>query len=149
MQEEQAIDFYKRVTQGKKHSKTISLEHSSGSTLDDVEMHPVSKRELASVIERLPEAMFEAVEEAEGDVEEAEENIEQEANMTMGAVTESTVDAFEDLCKSSIRHPDLAPPQMHDIVDNLNFEVLFELGTEIIDMSVESDGSVKDFHAQG
>lgn len=147
MQQETAIDFYERVTQGTKQKKTISLEHQSGSTLEGVEMHPVDKRMLASVIQRLPDEMFDAVDEAE-DADEAEEAVEENENLSMAAVTEDTVEAFEDLCKSSLSHPDLAPPQMNDIVDNLNFEMLFRLGTEIIDMSVEADGAVQDFHEQ-
>jgi len=38
---------------------------------------------------------------------------------------------------------------MNDIIDSLNFEVLFALGSEIMDMSIEEDGAVKDFHGLG
>jgi len=148
MQEESAIEFYKRVTQGTDHTKTITLEDASGAALPNVQMSPVDKRQLASVIQRLPDEMFDAVEEAES-AEEAEDTIEDSENLSMNAVTEETVEAFEDLCKDSLRHPELAPPQMNDIVSNLNFEVLFSIGTEIIDISAESDGAVQDFHVQG
>ncbi|AGM11349.1 hypothetical protein M199_gp019 [Halogranum tailed virus 1] len=147
MNQDTAIDFYERVTQGTKQKKTISLEHESGATLEGVEMHPVDKRMLASVIQRLPDEMFDAVDEAE-DADAAEDAIDESEELSMAAVTEDTVEAFEDLCKASLSHPDLAPPQMNDIVDNLNFEMLFRVGTEVIDMSVESDGAVKDFHEQ-
>jgi hypothetical protein len=147
MEEEQALDFYQRVTEGTKQYETISLEHNSGSTLTDVKMHPIDKTELAGVIERLPDEMFEAVEDAE-DAEEAEEQIEEQGG-GLGAVTGDTVEAFEDLCKKSLNHPELTKPQMDHIVEELNFEVLFELGTEIIDMSSEETGSVRSFQKQG
>jgi hypothetical protein len=37
---------------------------------------------------------------------------------------------------------------MEHICNELNFEMLFELGTEIINMSVEETGTIKDFHEQ-
>ena len=148
MQQEDAIDFYKRVTQGTKQKKIITLEDQSGASLPNVEMHPVDKKTLASVIQKLPDAMFDAVDEAD-DAEEAEETIENSESLSMNAVTEETVEAFENLCKQSLQHPDLAQPQMKGIINNLNFEMLFSIGTEIIDMSAESDGAVQDFHVQG
>jgi hypothetical protein len=146
MQEEQALEFYDRITSGKDRFETISLEHDSGATLTGVEMHPVDKRTLASVIERLPEELFEAVEEAP-DPDAAEEEFE-DAGGNLGAVTESTVDAFEDLCSSSLSHDELTATQTKHIISELSFETLFELGTEIINMSVESTGAVQDFQKQ-
>lgn len=147
MQEEEALDFYNRVTSGTKQYETVSLEHKSGSTLTDVEMHPVDKTTLAGIIERLPDEMFEAVEDADSP-EDAEEQLE-EGGGDLSAVTGETVEAFEDLCKSSLDHGKLTKPQMDSIVEELNFEVLFELGTEIIDMSSEETGSVRAFQKQG
>lgn len=145
MQQEDAIDFFKLVTEGTDLSKSITLEHSTGKTLDDVQMHPVDKQVLASVISRLPDEMFDAVDGAE-DAEEAEEELEENSGLSMSAINEETVDAFEDLCKNSLTHETLAPPQMKTIVEALNFGTLFELGTEIINMSMENDGAIRDFH---
>jgi len=142
MNEETAIDFYERVTQGVSRTRTITLEHSSGATLDGVKMSPVSKRLLASVIERLPQEMFEAAQGYEGD--NPEEDLADE-QLSLATINADTVTAFEDLCKASLDHPDLAPPQMNSIINNLNFEVLFELGSEIMDMSIEDDNAVRDF----
>lgn len=147
MQEEEALDFYKRITEGKKNYETISLTHTSGSTLEGVRMRPVDKRTLAGVIEKLPDEMFAAVEDAE-DPEAAEEQLEEEGG-SLNAVTGDTVEAFETLCKSSLDHPELTKPQMDNIVGELNFEVLFELGTEIINMSSEKTGAVRGFQKQG
>jgi hypothetical protein len=147
MQEEDALDFYNRITSGTKRHKTISLEHSSGSVLEKVEMHPVDKRTLASVIEQLPDEMFEAVDQAEN-AEEAEQQLEEEGN-GLGAVTAETVDAFETLCAESLDHPKLDKPKMDHIVSELDFEVLFELGTEIINYSSEETGAIRGFQKQG
>ena len=147
MEEEAALDFYQRITEGKKRYETISLTHSSGSTLEGVRMHPVDKKTLAGVIEQLPDSMFEAVEDAE-DADEAEEALEEQGG-SLNAVTGDTVDAFEKLCKNALDHPELTKPQMEHIVSELNFEVLFELGTEIINMSSEETGAIRGFQKQG
>lgn len=146
MQEEKALDFYERITGGKDNYETISLEHDSGATLSGVQMHPVDKKTLAGVIEQLPEELFEAVEDAP-DPDEAEEEFE-EGGGNLAAVTESTVDAFEELCIESLTHDELTATQLRHIVSELNFETLFRLGTEIINMSVESTGAVRDFQKQ-
>jgi hypothetical protein len=144
MQETEAIDFYKRIVNGTESTREIDLEHADGYVLADVQMRPVEKTELASVIERLPESIFEAAEEAQGDIEQAEEQVDGD----MSAVNEDTVEAFEDLLADSLDHPDLTRSQMVDIVAELSFEMLFELGSEVINMSVEETGEIRDFHEQ-
>lgn len=144
MQETEALDFYERVTEGTEQYKEITLEHESGAALPGVRMYAIDKRTLAGVIERLPSEMFEAVEGAENP-EEAEEELE-ESGGSLDAVTEETVGAFEDLCAESLDHEDYTSTQVRHIVDELDFETLFTLGTEIINMSVEDTGSIRDFH---
>lgn len=147
MMEQDPIDFYKDVTKGIDKSKTITLNAENGRELPNVELHPVSKEVLASIINRLPDEMFDAVEEADS-TDEAEEMIEEETDMSMNSINEDTVKAFKELCKESLQHPNLANAQMRDIVEGLNFEVLFGVGTEIIEVSSENDGAVTDFHVQ-
>jgi hypothetical protein len=147
MEEQDALDFYKNITQGTKRYEEISLTDSTGRTLAGVKMHPVDKKVLANIIEQLPDEMFDAVDEAE-DPEAAEERLEEEGG-SLSAVTGDTVDAFEKLCIESLSHPELTPPQMESIVKELNFEVLFELGTEIINMSSEDTGAIRSFQKQG
>lgn len=146
MEQESALDFYKRLTQGTEQYKTIELEHETGATLKDVKMYAISKQVLAGVIERLPNEMFEAVEGAE-DADAAEEDLEQQGG-DLAAVTEETVDAFEDLVSESLDHEELTPAQIRHIAEELNFETLFELGTEIINMSVEDTGDIRGFQEQ-
>jgi len=66
----------------------------------------------------------------------------------MSAVTEGTVSAFEDLLNESLEHEELTTTQMRAIVNELSFEMLFELGSECINMSVEETGEIRDFHEQ-
>jgi DNA polymerase II large subunit len=147
MEQNEALNFYERITEGKKKYDVIELEHSSGATLSGVEMHPVDKRTLAGVIEELPAEMFEAAEDVEN-VDEAEEQIREEADST-SAISEDTVTAFEELCDHSLDHDELTTPQMRSIIQELGFATLFELGTEIIDMSSEKTGDVQSFRKQG
>jgi len=147
MQEEDALDFYKRITSGTKSYETIEIEDQSGAVLSGVEMHPVDKKRLAGVISELPDEMFDAVDEAE-DPEEAEEELE-ESGGSLNAVNENTIEAFEEICADSLVHPELTSSQIGKIVSELSFEVLFELGTEIINMSSEQTGSVQGFRKQG
>jgi hypothetical protein len=147
MEQNEALSFYERITEGTKSYETIELEHKSGATLSDVEMHPVDKRTLAGVIEQLPEEMFDAVNDADNP-EQAEEQLEENGG-SMNAVSEDVVTGFEELCDESLDHNELTRPQIRQIIEELGFEILFELGTEIIDMSSEEAGSVKSFRKQG
>jgi len=146
MQEEDALDFYKRITSGTKSYETIEIEDKSGAVLSGVEMHAVDKKRLAGVISELPDEMFDAVDEAE-DPEEAEAELE-DSGGSLNAVNENTIEAFEEICTDSLSHPELTSSQVAAIVSELSFEVLFELGTEIINMSSEQTGSVQGFRKQ-
>ena len=141
MDQSNAMDFYEKIVQGKKRHKTFDLEHHQGYILEDVEMHPVDKGTLAGVIESLPDSMFEAVEEADGDPDQAEENVDGD----LSDINEETVDAFERLARESLQHEALTSSQMDDVVDALSFELVFALGTEIINLSVEESGEIRDF----
>lgn len=147
MEQENAIEFYERVTGGTDNYKTVALEHSTGAELGGFEMYAIDKKALARTIQRLPDDMFEAVEGAE-DAEDAEAQLEDEGG-DLSAVNEDTVEAFEDLCAESLDHPEYTSVQINNIVSELNFETLFQLGTEIINMSVEDTGSIRGFHEQG
>lgn len=148
MNESTANDFYERIVAGTDYKRTIDLTHGSGATLEGVQVHPVDKRVLADVIQALPEDMFSAVEEADSP-EEAEEMLEEgDSGMSLSSMSSETVDAFENLVKASLKHPELTSTQMGHIVEELDFGMLFELGGEIIDMSFSEGGAIKDFREQ-
>lgn len=148
MQEEQANEFYERIVEGTDYEKTIELEHSSGAKLEDVKMSPVDKQTLAFTVQNLPDDLFDAVEEANSP-EEAEEMMEEsDKNLSIDAMGEETVDAFERLVGESLSHPELTSTQMNQIVGELDFNILFELGGDVIDMSFAEGGAVRDFREQ-
>jgi hypothetical protein len=144
MQETDAMDFYQRIVEGKKKERHIDLEHGDGYVLSDVQMHPIDKKTLAGVIERLPEEMFDAAEDVDGDVEDVDDM--EEVDGDMSAINEETVKAFEDLLKESLNHQKLTTTQVHQLVEAMSFEMLFEIGSEVINMSVEETGEIQDFH---
>lgn len=142
-----ANEFYQQIVEGQDYATQITLEHESDRVLDSVQLSPVDKKKLASVIERLPDDMFDAAEGVE-DPENAEEELE-ESEISMSAISEETIEAFEDLVKAAVSHDELTDSQMKKIVENLGFEVLFEVGSEVIEMSFERNGKIKDFHVRG
>lgn len=140
-----ATDFYKRVTSGEStHSERV-LEHESGAQIT-VELHPVARQQLLDQISRLPDQMLETISEAE-DEEEARQRAE-ESNMLSG-INGNTVIAFETLCSESMKHDELTPYEIEDIVSELSFNVLFEIGAEVMELSFDNDGSIRDFHEVG
>lgn len=146
----EANEFYNRIVEGTDHVETITLEHKTGAKLEGVELHPVDKQTLAYVVQKLPEDMFEAVEDADSP-EEAEEMLEEEGggDLSLSAMSEDTIEGFEKLLKESLQHDKLTNTQMKQIIESLDFNVLFEVGGKIIDNSFAESGAVKDFHEQG
>lgn len=150
MKEEDAMTFYKKVVEGTEHHKTTSLE-TDDIKLDGVKVHVVDKKTLGAVIERLPDEMFKVPDDL--DPEEIEEMSEEElaeANDTDGAsISEDTVAAFEELCVQSLAHSDLTDRQMSNMISEFSFDVLFGLGVEILDYSIENTGDIQDFQELG
>lgn len=148
MQEEEALAFFDGIVNGqnKVHKKTSFKDSGTGLVLEDVEIHPVSKGALASTVSALPEELFAAVDSAE--TPEEAEKLAEESGTNISAMSDKTVDAFEDLLKESLRHEHLTQHQMEKIVEELSFEKLFELGSQVIDISFEHSGRIKDFHEQ-
>jgi len=149
MNESTANDFYERLVEGTDYEETIELTHGSGAKLTKVKMAPVNKRVLANVINKLPEEMFDAVEGAESP-EEAEEMLEEGegGSMSLQSMSSDTVEAFEDLLSASLSHEELTQTQMDQIIENLDFSALFELGGQVMDMSFSDGNAIKDFRVQ-
>lgn len=141
-----AEEFYERLLEGTEHSKTITLEHTTGDTLNNVELTVVDKKNIADAVEDMPDELFEATEDEDVDADEAEEIARQTGQSA--AISEEVVTGFEDLCGYSLEHPSLSDSQMRQIIEELDFTTLFELGTEILNFSVENSGDVKGFREQ-
>lgn len=139
------MEFYQRVTDNEHKSKEYTLEHENGYELT-VDLEVVDRKTLLDEISRLPDEMLETLSEAE-DEEEAQEMAEDQ-NMLSG-VNGQTILAFENICVESMNHEDLTRHNFEDMVGELSFEVLFEMGAQVIEMSFEEQGSIKDFHEAG
>lgn len=143
-----ASEFQKRVLEGTSGSKQITLEGPNGGELEGVEMSPVSKATLTGAIEAMPDDVFDAVEDEDVEdlsAEEAEEIAQEQGG---GTVTEDMYRAFEDLCKASLSHDGLTDVQMGLVVDEFAFEMVFELGADILTFSLENSGQVTGFREQ-
>ncbi len=142
MEQVEAMDFYERVVGGDSKTTEITLENEDGAAID-VELTVVERKALLDEINRLPDEMLETLSEADNP-DEAEEAAREENMMTN--VNGDTIQAFENICSQSIEHENLTSIHIEEIVSELDFEVLFPLGAEVIEMSFESTGKVKDFH---
>lgn len=140
-------EFYERTIKGSGDTQTITLERGDGGQLTGVEMATVDKQDLAFAINSMPEELFEAVDDEEDiSPEEAEEMAREAGGSTQ--VSPEMVDAFEYLCQESLSHEEFSGVQIQKMIDQFGFEMLFELGSEIMTFSLENAGDVRDFHAQ-
>lgn len=146
MAQEDADDFYERVLEGPEHSKDIVLPHASGAELHDVSMTVVPKEEIADAIGDMPDELFEAAEEGDVDPEEAEEIARERGSSA--AIDRNVVEGFEKLCEKSLEHPGLSQSQMKQIIKEQSFQGLFELGSEVLNYSIENSGDVEGFREQ-
>lgn len=139
--------FHDRVLEGEDEYKTITLEAHDGGELDNVEMHVVSKGEITQAIEQMPNEVFDAVDADAEDLsaEEAEEIAQEQGG---AQVTEGMFDAFESLCEQSLSHSGLSNVQMELIIEEFAFEMVFELGSEVLTFSLENSGSIEGFREQ-
>lgn len=136
------MDFYKRVTESENEVREYTLEHQTGAELT-IELTVVNRKTLLDEINRLPDAMLQTLSEAD-DEDEAQE-MAQEQNM-LSNVNGDTILAFENICVASMNHDELTSHNFEEIVAELDFETLFEIGSEVIEMSFEETGSIKSFH---
>lgn len=141
MTETDAMDFYNRVTSSESKKEEYVLTHESNAELT-VDLTVVNRKILLDEIARLPDEMLETLSEAE-DEEEAQEMAENQ-NMLSG-VNGDTIMAFENICIESMDHEELTVHNFEEIVTELSFEVLFEIGSKVIELSFEEQGSIKDF----
>lgn len=140
MPEVDALDWYQTVV-GESVEEEYELTHTTGAAIT-VRLKPIERATLLDEISRLPEEMLETLSEAE-DEDEAQE-LAEEQNM-LSSVDGNTVKAFESICVEGMYHEKLSSREFEEIVKNLSFEVLFEAGSKLIEMSFEETGKVEGF----
>jgi hypothetical protein len=141
MPEVDAMQFYEEVASDRKSRREYTLEARSGREVV-VDLVEVDRGDILDQISKLPEDMLDALEEAE-DPEDAEEEA-REQNM-LSNVNGDVIDAFEAICAESITHEEWTSHNVEDIVGQLSMDVLFPLGAEIIDFSLNEQGEIEDF----
>jgi hypothetical protein len=141
MTEVDAMEFYQRVTDSDDRTVEYVLTHDSNAELT-INLTVVNRKVLLDEIARLPDEMLETLSEAD-DEDEAQE-LAEERNMLSG-VNGDTIMAFENICVESMNHDELTRHNFENIVAELSFEALFEIGSKVIELSFEEQGSIKDF----
>lgn len=142
------MEFYDRVVDdggSDEPDRTVTLEHETGAALE-VYLDGLDRKDVIDQIKHLPDSMLETMSGAE-DPEEAEKRAREQNLLT--DVDGDTIEAFEQLCTQGIEHPELTSQNIELMVSEFDFEVLFSLGAQIIELSFEESGSVTDFHEPG
>lgn len=135
------MEFYQEVTGSSKNSEDYVIGHESNAEME-VTLTEVDRKKVLDELTRLPDEMLETLSEAE-DEEQAQELAEEEGMIS--GVTGDTILAFENICTMGLENDKLTSDHFDDIVKELDFEVLFEMGSIIVDMSIGDTGSIKDF----
>lgn len=136
------MEFYQEVVGSEQKSESYVIEHSASNKELEVEITEVDRQFVLDELARLPDELLETFDEAE-DEQEAQE-LAEDSNLLSG-VNGDTILAFENLCAESLRSEKLTSDHFEDIVKELDFEVLFEMGSKVIDMSIGDTGSIKGF----
>lgn len=151
MEETDAMQFYEEVV-GDDNSKSTQkqkfvLEASNGRELT-VLLKPADRKYVIDKLNQLPDEMLEMFEKVD-DVEDVED-LEEEADVgtVLGGLSGDAIQAFEDLCAEGMSHHKLTQHHFEQMVNELDLEVLFEMGSVIIEMSLEDDGRITGFRKQ-
>lgn len=142
MEEVEAMDFYNRVVGGETKYREVTLQASDNATAE-FKLTAVNRKDLLNELSRLPPEMMETIDDAE-DADEAEEQVKESGMLQ--SLNGDTIEAFENIVAYSLEHDDLTSHHIQQLVQELDFEVLFSLGAEVIELSLENSGRVKDFH---
>ena len=146
MNEGDALDFYDDVVGGNDgatvdQSVEYVLEAANGRELT-VTLEPIDRKFVIDQLNKLPSEMLELFSEVD-DPDEAQEMAE-EQNALSGLSGEA-IGAFEDICAESMEHGKLTQHHFDDLVQELSLEVVFEMGAEVIEMSLDDDGAITGF----
>lgn len=145
MQEVEAMEFFDRVVgedDDQEPDETVILEHKSNAALE-VSVVELDRNELMDELSELPDEMLEVLAGAE-DAEEATDEADEED--LLSSVDGDTTRAFESICGKGLRHPQLTSDNIEMIVSEFDFDVLFGLGANVLEVSLGNTGSVTGFH---
>ena len=148
MDEGDALDFYKDVCGDPEQSDHIVekgepyvIEARNGRELE-LELTQLDRKVVIDKLNELPDELLELFDEAD-DAEEAQE--EASATDALAGLSGDAIGAFESLCADSMEHGTLTSHHFEGLAEELSLEILFEMGSIIIEMSLEDDGKISGF----
>ena len=149
MDEGDALDFYEDVCDGSEDHIVESgeeyvLEADNGRELT-VDITALDRKVVIDKLNELPDELLELFDEAD-DPEEAQE--EASATDALSGLSGDAIGAFEDLCAKSMEHGELTTHHFESLAKELSLEVLFEIGSIVIENSLEDDGRISGFREQ-
>jgi len=148
IQQEDALEFFEEVVGGeegphaapaRREKKKITADNGRELTIDLV---PVDRKDAIDQLRKLPDELLEMFDEVD-DPEEVQE--EASAANALKGLSGEAIQAFEEICVMGMDHPELTEHHFEGIVQELSLEVLFEMGSVIIDISLQDSGKITGF----
>ncbi len=145
MDESEAVSFFDEMVNDTPSTarETYVLESETGHELT-VYIKQLDRAYVIDKLAELPDEMLQQMEDVD-DPENMDEEDAIEATNGLGGLSGDAIRAFEELCAEGMDHSDLTTHQFERIVGELSLEVLFEIGSIIIELSLEEDGRITGF----
>jgi hypothetical protein len=144
MEEPEAIQFYEDVVGGENHAETdrkeFVLEAANNRDLE-IYLERLDRKYVIDQLNKLPDEMLEMFAEAE----DPEDIDEEEATQALSGLSGDAIEAFENICQKSMNHAQLTDHHFEEMVTELDLEVLFEMGSRVIEMSLDEGGKITGF----
>lgn len=147
MEQEDAMVFFEEVVDDNDpHAipdpeREFVLEAANGRELT-VGIVPCDRKFVIDQLNKLPDELMELLSEVD-DPEEAQERAEEQNALT--GLSGSAIEAFEELCANGMQHDELTEHHFEQMVAELNLEILFELGSIVIELSLDDNSKITGF----
>lgn len=148
--------FLDSISQTERETREYSIENKRGEYIT-LTLTEVDRQDLFDQLRRLPsgfiDLMMSSDDELENidDVEHSDDiDTDVDPGKMLSNIDGDTIDVFEQLFVMSAKHDgDLTSLDLEVVADKLDFETLFEVGGEVIDLSLGNSGGVKRFREHG
>lgn len=118
-------EIFERIVEGTDYSEQLTIESEYGEL--EFEIHPLSRQERWDYMSQMPDGMFQAEEDEDGEVQVSGSSIPDGDATT----------AFEDLLVDALNHDQFSPSEIQLLVQKFEDEVLFNAAMEVLDRSSE------------
>jgi len=154
MPEVSGTEFLKAHGQFTPDTREFTLEDGENRQLT-VTLTGVDRKELFDELNKLSSGFIElmmsgneqdlSVEDLENVDDPSELGLDVDPGKILSEVDGSTIEVFENLFARSASHEDLTSLDMETLAGRLSFEVLFEAGGEVIDLSLQDPNRIRRF----